>query len=161
MEGLTVGLVELGEWFRWRRRAECVAATRLRVQRSAQRCHRASAPPTSERTCTFLQLQVYRENVTGSVAMDFGGVAFTNAYNSLTNIVVTITPAGTAGRPGLLIAAHHDSAVASPGACAGRRGSVAPAQLAAQHRSHPRTHPQLRPAPPRHPQHLPLLSSST
>ncbi|KAG2449259.1 hypothetical protein HYH02_006004, partial [Chlamydomonas schloesseri] len=63
-----------------------------------------------------VEVQVYRENVTGSVAMDFGGVAFTNAYNSLTNIIVTITPAGTAGRPGLLIASHHDSAVASPGA---------------------------------------------
>ncbi|EFJ42194.1 hypothetical protein VOLCADRAFT_107363 [Volvox carteri f. nagariensis] len=102
-----------------------------------------------------VEVKVYRETVTGSVAMDFGGVPFTNAYRGLTNVVVTITPTNaasaaataptaataaataeekaedegskeaTAGpegaggpprRRGLLIASHHDSAVASPGA---------------------------------------------
>ncbi|GLI63565.1 hypothetical protein VaNZ11_006556 [Volvox africanus] len=63
-----------------------------------------------------VEVKVFRENVSGSVAMDFGGVPFTNAYRELTNIVVTITPGGTEGRRGLLVAAHHDSAVTSPGA---------------------------------------------
>ncbi|GIL82137.1 hypothetical protein Vretimale_7105 [Volvox reticuliferus] len=63
-----------------------------------------------------VEVKVFRENVSGSVSMDFGGVPFTNAYRELTNIVVTITPRGTAGRRGLLVAAHHDSAVTSPGA---------------------------------------------
>ncbi|GLC39258.1 hypothetical protein PLESTB_001650700 [Pleodorina starrii] len=63
-----------------------------------------------------VEVKVHRETVSGSVAMDFGGVPFTNAYRGLTNIVVTLTPAAAVGRPGLLIAAHHDSAVASPGA---------------------------------------------
>ncbi len=49
--------------------------------------------------------------------MDFMGFPFTNAYNGLTNIVLTITPTvpEARGRKGLLIAAHHDTAVASPG----------------------------------------------
>ncbi|GFR46027.1 hypothetical protein Agub_g7301, partial [Astrephomene gubernaculifera] len=133
-----------------------------------------------------VEVKVYREdNVSGSVAMDFTGLPFTNAYRGLTNVVITITPllgsssssntpaeekqdpqggdtrhgstgdssssgssssngghaaaedasstataaaaAATSSSPkdsgsrpqqprGLLIAAHHDSAVASPGA---------------------------------------------
>lgn len=49
--------------------------------------------------------------------MDFMGFPFTNAYNGLTNIVLTVTPTDpeARGRKGLLIAAHHDTAVASPG----------------------------------------------
>ncbi|KXZ43006.1 hypothetical protein GPECTOR_107g150 [Gonium pectorale] len=63
-----------------------------------------------------VEVEVHRERVSGSVAMDFGGVPFTNAYRGLTNVVVTITPRAARGRKGLLVASHQDSAVASPGA---------------------------------------------
>ncbi|KAG2493215.1 hypothetical protein HYH03_008635 [Edaphochlamys debaryana] len=77
---------------------------------------RALAELAASRPERDVEVEVFRERVTGSVDMDFGGVPFTNAYRGLTNIVMRITPKGTEGRKGLLIAAHHDSAVASPGA---------------------------------------------
>lgn len=58
---------------------------------------------------------MHREFVTGAVPMSFMGRPFTNAYRNLTNIVVTITPRGMEGRRALLIAAHQDTAVSSPG----------------------------------------------
>jgi hypothetical protein len=103
-------------WGRHPLRNDSSTATRLLHRHTAHTAHTAH---------TGGGPQVFRENVTGSVAMDFGGVPFTNAYLSLTNIVVTLTPKAAVGRRGLLIASHHDSAVASPGGWGGRSGDLA------------------------------------
>ena len=43
------------------------------------------------------------------------GLELANIYQNLTNIVVTITPMGCETTPAVLVNAHYDSAVGSPG----------------------------------------------
>ena len=43
------------------------------------------------------------------------GLELANIYQNLTNIVLTITPQGCDAIPAVLVNAHYDSAVGSPG----------------------------------------------
>ena len=43
------------------------------------------------------------------------GLELANIYQNLTNIVLTITPRGCDAKPAVLLNAHYDSAVGSPG----------------------------------------------
>lgn len=59
--------------------------------------------------------QVRQEQVTGSVLMGLLGLELANIYQNLTNVVLTITPRGCDATPAVLVNAHYDSAVGSPG----------------------------------------------
>lgn len=56
-----------------------------------------------------------QEQVTGSVLMGLLGLELANIYQNLTNIVLTMTPMGYDATPAVLVNAHYDSAVGSPG----------------------------------------------
>lgn len=43
------------------------------------------------------------------------GLELANVYQNLTNIVLTMTPKGCDATPAVLVNAHYDSAVGSPG----------------------------------------------
>lgn len=53
--------------------------------------------------------------MTGSVLMGLLGLELANIYQNLTNVVLTITPRGCEATPAVLVNAHYDSAVGSPG----------------------------------------------
>lgn len=53
--------------------------------------------------------------MTGSVLMGLLGLELANIYQNLTNIVLTITPKDCNATPAVLVNAHYDSAVGSPG----------------------------------------------
>lgn len=66
-------------------------------------------------TLVDLVPQVQLEHVSGAVPMSFLGSDFTNAYRSLPVVTIVITPTHARGKKGLLLSAHYDTAVASPG----------------------------------------------
>lgn len=56
------------------------------------------------------------EQATGAVDLEFLHAGFTNAYINVTNVVLVLTPSAvTAGTPGVLVNAHFDSTLGSPG----------------------------------------------
>jgi acetylornithine deacetylase/succinyl-diaminopimelate desuccinylase-like protein len=56
------------------------------------------------------------ERVTGGINMFFLFNDIGNAYNNLTNVVLTITPAGEAGaNKAVMISAHYDTVIGSAG----------------------------------------------
>ena len=60
-------------------------------------------------------LQVRREQVSGGVLMALLGLDMANVYQNLTNVVMTLTPKGHQDTPAVLVNAHYDTAVGSPG----------------------------------------------
>ena len=54
--------------------------------------------------------------MTGAVHMLFLENVIGNAYQNLSNIVLTIRPADLSTEQGVLIASHYDSLIGSPGA---------------------------------------------
>ena len=63
----------------------------------------------------LLCLQVRQEQVTGGVLMALLGLELANVYQNLTNVILTITPKDCQDVPAVLVNAHFDSAVGSPG----------------------------------------------
>ena len=56
------------------------------------------------------------EQATGAVDLEFLHAGFTNAYINITNVVLVITPsAAKADTPAVLVNAHFDSTLGSPG----------------------------------------------
>ena len=66
----------------------------------------------SLRACT---LQVRQEQVSGEVQMSLLGSSFGNMYQNLSNILLTIVPKAAADVPAVLVNAHFDTAIGSPG----------------------------------------------
>ena len=64
-----------------------------------------------------MDLQVLTEDYTGSVFTNIVGVDFYNAYQNITGVGLRIFEPGTEGIPGVLIGAHFDSTIGSPGKC--------------------------------------------
>ena len=64
--------------------------------------------------CMALQAEV--QTVTGAVHMLFLENVIGNAYQNLSNIVLTIRPTDLSTQQGVLIASHYDSLIGSPGA---------------------------------------------
>ena len=62
-----------------------------------------------------LWFQVRQEQVTGGVLMALLGLDMANVYQNLTNIVMTLTPKRHQDIPAVLVNAHYDTAVGSPG----------------------------------------------
>lgn len=61
-------------------------------------------------------LQVVLEQATGAVDLEFLHTRFTNAYINLTNVVLVLTPtAAKKDTPAVLLNAHFDSTLGSPG----------------------------------------------
>jgi hypothetical protein len=60
-------------------------------------------------------LQVAAECATGAADLDFFQAEFTNAYSNLSNIVLKITPREAASQRAVLVNAHFDSSLGSPG----------------------------------------------
>lgn len=54
--------------------------------------------------------------MSGEVHMSLLGSSFGNMYQNLTNILLTVTPRAAAAVPAVLINAHYDTAIGSPGA---------------------------------------------
>jgi hypothetical protein len=71
------------------------------------------------------------------------GERFINAYHNISNIVLHISKPGQEYRPAVLLVAHHDSPVASPGA----RCCVSSAQLRRQQHLPPCVHLSTLPPP--------------
>ena len=65
-------------------------------------------------TCMAPQAEV--QTVTGAVHMLFLENVIGNAYQNLSNIVLTIRPTDLSTHQGVLIASHYDSLIGSPGA---------------------------------------------
>lgn len=63
-----------------------------------------------------LHVQVELQSVTGAVHMLFLESVIGNAYQNLSNIVLTIRPSELGSSKGLLVASHFDSVIGSPGA---------------------------------------------
>jgi hypothetical protein len=55
------------------------------------------------------------EHYTGSFDFDFVGERFVNAYHNISNIILHISRKGSEQQPAVLLVAHHDSPVGSPG----------------------------------------------
>ncbi len=66
-------------------------------------------------------LQVELETVSGAMDMHFLNADLTNAYAELDNVVLALVPAAGAAAPGLLLGAHFDATLDTPGAGLGRR----------------------------------------
>lgn len=60
-------------------------------------------------------MQVLREDTTGALDMDFLHSDFTNAYLNVTNIVLKIVPVDASSNQTVLVNAHFDSTLGSPG----------------------------------------------
>ena len=56
------------------------------------------------------------ESVSGDMDMHFLNADLTNAYRNLSNVVLALVPAAAAGAPALLLGAHFDSTLDTPGA---------------------------------------------
>eukprot|EP00775_Hariotina_reticulata_P013769 gene13769-13890_t len=56
------------------------------------------------------------EHYTGSFDFDFVGERFVNAYHNISNIILHISRRDSEHQPAVLLVAHHDSPVGSPGA---------------------------------------------
>eukprot|EP00878_Enallax_costatus_P031152 GHUV01034038.1.p2 GENE.GHUV01034038.1~~GHUV01034038.1.p2 ORF type:complete len:132 (-),score=13.45 GHUV01034038.1:7-402(-) len=51
----------------------------------------------------------------GSFAFEFVGESFINAYHNISNIILHISRRGQEQQPAVMLVAHHDSPVGSPG----------------------------------------------
>jgi hypothetical protein len=60
------------------------------------------------------------ETVSGAMDMHFLNADLTNAYAELDNVVLALVPAAGARAPGLLLGAHFDATLDTPGAGPGR-----------------------------------------
>lgn len=61
-------------------------------------------------------LQVLVEQASGAVDLQFLNAGFTNAYVDVTNVLLILRPsAAKADRPAVLVNAHFDSTLGSPG----------------------------------------------
>ena len=60
--------------------------------------------------------QVEVESVSGDMDMHFLNADLTNAYRNLSNVVLALVPAAAASVPALLLGAHFDSTLDTPGA---------------------------------------------
>ncbi len=60
-------------------------------------------------------LQVERQQVSGGINMHFLDEHIANAYNNLTNIVLTVTPRETGTEKAVLVSAHYDSLIGTVG----------------------------------------------
>lgn len=60
-------------------------------------------------------MQVLREETTGALDMDFLHSDFTNAYLNVSNIVLKIVPVDASSNQTVLVNAHFDSTLGSPG----------------------------------------------
>ena len=81
------------------------------------RAHAIAAAAAEDRP--DLAVVVAREPVSGALGLQTAfGIEIANAYNNLTNIVLRIAPAAAPGaaRRALLVNAHYDSTLGSPGA---------------------------------------------
>ncbi len=72
-------------------------------------------------TLLYHTLQVELETVSGAMDMHFLNADLTNAYAELDNVVLALVPAAGATAPGLLLGAHFDATLDTPGAGLGRR----------------------------------------
>jgi hypothetical protein len=63
------------------------------------------------------------QTVTGAVHMLFLENVIGNAYQNLSNIVLTIRPNDLSTEKGVLVASHYDSLIGSPGAAASGRAA--------------------------------------
>jgi hypothetical protein len=77
-------------------------------------CDDGAMPCIRECHCMALQAEV--QTVTGAVHMLFLETVIGNAYQNLSNIVLTIRPTDLSTQQGVLIASHYDSLIGSPGA---------------------------------------------
>ena len=68
----------------------------------------------SQYDCCYM-LQVQQEQVSGQVHMSLLGASFGNMYQNLTNILLMVTPKAAADVPAVLVNAHYDTAIGSPG----------------------------------------------
>ena len=79
---------------------------------------------------TYLPLdtavQVEVESVSGDMDMHFLNADLTNAYRNLTNVVLALVPAAAANTPALLLGAHFDSTLDTPGALQSGVGQTPP-----------------------------------
>lgn len=79
---------------------------------------------------TYLQLdaaaQVELESVSGDMDMHFLNADLTNAYRNLSNVVLALVPAAAAGAPALLLGAHFDSTLDTPGVLQSGVGRILP-----------------------------------
>lgn len=66
----------------------------------------------------------------GSFSFDFVGERFINAYHNISNIILHISKKGHQQDPAVLLVAHHDSPVGSPGTTYNSHAPVASTLLA-------------------------------
>ena len=59
--------------------------------------------------------QVERQQVSGGINMEFLDAHIANAYNNLTNIVLTVTPLAAWTEKAVLVSAHYDSLIGTVG----------------------------------------------
>ncbi len=62
-----------------------------------------------------LEVEVARENVSGSSSMGFMHQTFYNAYQDLSNIILRIVPKANRHAKDVLVSAHFDSAIGTSG----------------------------------------------
>lgn len=60
-------------------------------------------------------LQVDVEDTSGGWAANIFGIELSNTFRNLTNIILYIEPKGMSDKKALLVNAHYDSAIGSPG----------------------------------------------
>ena len=68
-----------------------------------------------------VRAQVITESYTGSVFMELLGIEFYNAYQSIGAVGLRVFEPGTEHLPAVLIGAHFDSSIGTPGASAGAK----------------------------------------
>ena len=76
-----------------------------------------------------LEVEVAREEVSGSSSMGFMHLTFYNAYQNLSNIILRIVPKANRHAKDVLISAHFDSAIGAPGELSAAHSSVSCAGL--------------------------------
>lgn len=60
-------------------------------------------------------MQVLREDTTGAADLNFFHAEITNAYINITNIVLKISPIEAASNQTILVNAHFDTSLGTPG----------------------------------------------
>ena len=75
-------------------------------------------------------VQVERQQVSGGINMKFLDAHIANAYNNLTNIILSLTPHGARTEKAVLVSAHYDSLIGTVG--------MRPALLCHPHSARPR-----------------------
>ena len=111
---LIMVLIPLGQWQRSPYEA-------LRGQHNSHPAAHNSTRRNCHYSLLILELdaaaQVELESVSGNMDMHFLNADLTNAYRNLSNVVLALVPAAAASAPALLLGAHFDSTLDTPGAC--------------------------------------------